>query len=164
MALIKCPECGNMISTMAKVCIHCGCPIEELNESENMKYNVILYESGLSRLDIMLYLEKELKYNTITSSNVCNNLPYMIIKNISRDSADKICQDINAIGGVAKKSKYNPGIDDDVTKVFTEELRCPHCGSTQVSTGKRGATFTMGFIGSNKTVNRCCKCGYSWQP
>lgn len=27
MALIKCPECGNMISSMANICPRCGCPI-----------------------------------------------------------------------------------------------------------------------------------------
>lgn len=28
MALIKCPECGKEISSLAKSCPHCGCPIE----------------------------------------------------------------------------------------------------------------------------------------
>ena len=28
MALVKCPECGGQISTMAKQCIHCGCEIK----------------------------------------------------------------------------------------------------------------------------------------
>ena len=32
MALIKCSECGNEISDKAKACIHCGCPIEEIDE------------------------------------------------------------------------------------------------------------------------------------
>lgn len=32
MALIKCPECGHDISSKAKVCIHCGYPIEELSD------------------------------------------------------------------------------------------------------------------------------------
>lgn len=31
MALIKCPECGKEVSDKAKVCINCGCPIQELN-------------------------------------------------------------------------------------------------------------------------------------
>ncbi len=29
-SLIKCPDCGNEVSKRAKVCIHCGCPLEEL--------------------------------------------------------------------------------------------------------------------------------------
>lgn len=29
MALIKCPECGNQISSFATACPHCGCPVEK---------------------------------------------------------------------------------------------------------------------------------------
>ena len=29
MAIIKCIDCGKDISDKAKICIHCGCPIEE---------------------------------------------------------------------------------------------------------------------------------------
>ena len=36
MALIKCPECGNNVSTSAKICPHCGFPLEEkINKNEN---------------------------------------------------------------------------------------------------------------------------------
>lgn len=43
MALIKCPECGKMVSSMAKACPNCGFPIREnletiaKEESENNK-------------------------------------------------------------------------------------------------------------------------------
>ena len=29
MALVKCSECGKQVSDQAKVCVHCGCPIEK---------------------------------------------------------------------------------------------------------------------------------------
>ncbi|MCH3909527.1 MAG: hypothetical protein LKE31_04030 [Bacilli bacterium] len=32
MALIKCPECGEMISDQSDVCIHCGYPFKRDNE------------------------------------------------------------------------------------------------------------------------------------
>lgn len=35
MALIKCPECGNEISSFAKACPNCGYPIEEVMVSYN---------------------------------------------------------------------------------------------------------------------------------
>jgi predicted nucleic-acid-binding Zn-ribbon protein len=41
---------------------------------------------------------------------------------------------------------------------------CPKCGSTAITTGARGFTLMTGFIGSNKTVNRCGKCGHTWTP
>lgn len=43
-------------------------------------------------------------------------------------------------------------------------VRCPRCGSTQITTGQRGYSLFSGFLGSNKTVNRCANCGYSWKP
>ena len=45
MALIKCPECGNQVSDKAKVCIHCGCPIEELAPSGFVKVKVSVVRS-----------------------------------------------------------------------------------------------------------------------
>lgn len=32
MALIKCPECGKEVSSLAKACIHCGYPLDEMPE------------------------------------------------------------------------------------------------------------------------------------
>lgn len=35
MALVKCPECGNMVSTKAAFCPSCGCPAKFINLMEN---------------------------------------------------------------------------------------------------------------------------------
>lgn len=43
-------------------------------------------------------------------------------------------------------------------------LKCPKCGSTAVTTGQRGFSMWTGFLGSNKTVNRCGNCAYTWTP
>lgn len=43
-------------------------------------------------------------------------------------------------------------------------VKCPRCGSTAVTAGKRGYSLITGFIGSGKTVNRCAKCGHKWKP
>lgn len=37
MALIRCNECKKEISDKAKMCIHCGCPIEEIKKQEKTK-------------------------------------------------------------------------------------------------------------------------------
>ena len=57
----------------------------------------------------------------------------------------------------------------DKTRQRVEEekkntVKCPKCGSTQITTGQRGYSLITGFLGSNKTVNRCANCGYSWKP
>lgn len=42
MALIKCPECGKEISNKAKMCIHCGYPIDNKTNQKEKKYAVYL--------------------------------------------------------------------------------------------------------------------------
>ena len=42
--------------------------------------------------------------------------------------------------------------------------KCPRCGSKHIVTGSRGFSLLTGFIGANKTVNRCANCGYSYYP
>lgn len=49
-------------------------------------------------------------------------------------------------------------------KEFSNQPRCPKCGSTAISTGARGVNYLWGFIGASKTVNRCSNCGYTWKP
>lgn len=44
------------------------------------------------------------------------------------------------------------------------QVKCPRCGSTQITTGQRGYSFLTGFLGSNKVVNRCAACGHTWKP
>lgn len=46
----------------------------------------------------------------------------------------------------------------------SNQITCPRCGSTNVSTGARGYSLVTGFIGAGKTVNRCGKCGHKWKP
>ena len=36
MAIIQCPECGNNVSDMAKICIHCGFPISSLKPKQGL--------------------------------------------------------------------------------------------------------------------------------
>lgn len=51
-----------------------------------------------------------------------------------------------------------------ISSISKNTVRCPKCGSTAISTGQRGYSLLTGFLGSNKTVNRCAKCGYKWEP
>lgn len=40
MALIKCPDCGKEISSRAKSCPNCGCPIAEANSEGEVKIKI----------------------------------------------------------------------------------------------------------------------------
>lgn len=46
MPLIKCPECNREISSLAKACPHCGCPIEEMKTDGIVKIKMPNIELG----------------------------------------------------------------------------------------------------------------------
>jgi DNA-directed RNA polymerase subunit M/transcription elongation factor TFIIS len=43
-------------------------------------------------------------------------------------------------------------------------VRCPRCGSANITAGQRGYSLLTGFVGSGSTVNRCANCGHKWKP
>ncbi len=43
-------------------------------------------------------------------------------------------------------------------------VRCPKCGSPNITAGQRGYSLLTGFVGSGSTVNRCANCGHKWKP
>ena len=49
MALIKCPECGKEVSTAAKICPHCGFPMEFRNETKTDENTISLYTFSLQK-------------------------------------------------------------------------------------------------------------------
>lgn len=46
----------------------------------------------------------------------------------------------------------------------SNQITCPKCGSTNITSGTRGFTLTTGFLGSGNHRNVCTKCGYKWKP
>jgi RNase P subunit RPR2 len=55
--------------------------------------------------------------------------------------------------------KYHPS-----KKENSNQVHCPKCKSTLITTGARGVNQFLGFIGASRTVNRCANCGYTWKP
>jgi DNA-directed RNA polymerase subunit RPC12/RpoP len=45
-----------------------------------------------------------------------------------------------------------------------DSIKCPKCGSTQLSANKKGWTMTTGMIGSSKILITCLKCGKQFKP
>jgi hypothetical protein len=54
--------------------------------------------------------------------------------------------------------------EQEYKEAHPNAIQCPKCGSFSVSTTARGVSMFWGFIGANKTVNRCGNCGYTWKP
>lgn len=54
--------------------------------------------------------------------------------------------------------------EEERKKADESKPRCPKCGSTSIAAGQKGYSILTGFLGSNKTVNRCSNCGHTWKP
>lgn len=92
---------------------------------------------------------------------------YSIIGRISQDpsffEAMMQLKEDNIIEYQSRMAQFRTqveGQEDDKEDV----LKCPKCGSTNISTGARGVNFFWGFLGADKTVNRCGNCGHTWKP
>lgn len=185
MALIKCPECGReKVSDSAIQCPECGFGIKEyfqnINHSTNNKSrNLILegyvnnsyYRKNRVEVDISANAISILPPEERKHRFVSLNCPSLLAECITQNTAEEIAEYFKKFGCKVKIEKTsNPISQKQEEKIIdflnkqNAPIRCPKCGSNSVSIGQRGFTITTGFIGSNKTVNRCGKCGYKWQP
>ena len=163
MALIKCPECGKEVSDKAPACIHCGYPLNNNISQPDTLYNVILEVPGPNKAKLNIALRNIRTLSLVEAKNIIDSAPCVIKENISLSEAQQIQKDFAEIMAGVKiiaadgSSSIESPYDKDV-------VYCPRCGSTQITTGQRGYSFLTGFLGSNKAVNRCAKCGHTWEP
>lgn len=172
MALINCPECNRQISNFAKSCPHCGFPLD--NDNFCRGYDVIIthIQGQDNVLRTIRFLRNTKKLGLAEAKKITDTLPQKIFTNISAQNAEKIKNTLIQFGNnidiiETTSSHDNQEGNANISNYFIAEskpLTCPRCGSTAITTGQRGYSFLTGFLGSNKTVNRCGKCGYSWKP
>lgn len=77
MALIKCKECGQMISDKASACPHCGCPVSKVKICEECGES--LPENATECPNCGCPIEKETddrQEGSVTSSNLSDNMGY----------------------------------------------------------------------------------------
>lgn len=172
MSLITCPDCGKSISNRAPACIFCGCPVVK----SEMFYDVVLenvnshgknakYKTRFSVLMIRITGEKSLLYD-----DAIYEPGRVLIEGISQKNAEGLktaMEEIGYIVSLRETDTVNTENNERVAStlpLYIGPVCCPHCRSTSVTTGPRGYSLLTGFIGSSKTVNRCAKCGYKWEP
>lgn len=152
MALIKCPECGKEISDQSVCCVNCGYPLQKANTNcivngekinlANVKEKIDCLEPNdeVSKMKIAIDLKNDIEgIDLVTAAHL----------------VDEICKT-----GIVPEFYDNTSVE----KACNQTIKCPKCSSTQISTGSRGYSLAWGFIGAGKTVNRCAKCGYKWEP
>lgn len=167
MALIKCPECGKEVSDKASTCIHCGYPLSESTQQRPQPQTVSqpvqsVYRPVASR---GFYVYSAHDGNVHLECGKCETVIKLAGKYFSYMSSDKCIS--NTLIRCPHCANESPAGSTFIAKkkpVVVEKLKCPRCGSTLVTTGSRGVSFWTGLWGSNKTVNRCGKCGHTWEP
>ena len=152
MALINCPECGKEVSSKSKQCIHCGFPFTEnkICIIENREFDLSdikdkIINTNIKSDDVKLEIARELWHR---------------IGVISKNGALKLIEIIDETKEVPKT--FDASFKRNM--VIDSQVRCPKCSSAQIVTGQRGYSIVWGFIGSNKTMNRCANCGHKWEP
>ncbi len=170
--LIKCPECNKEISDKSSVCIHCGFPIASQVQKENIEdtYDIYLIDYD-HKHKTMIYtlLIKYLDKSYSEVSSLLSNMPCIIKSNLSyKERSEEIVKlsQVPILKTIVVKKGESIYTNEDYLKYQNDKntIKCPKCGSTAVTTGQRGFTITTGFLGSNKTMNRCAKCGHKWYP
>lgn len=173
MALIICPECGGKISDQADKCIHCGYPLKKINKISlkcDKENNMYVYKNNLYNLtELVNYL----KNNTFAEYEM--DLPTW---KEARLILRRICPDISEGDRLINYIKTNRSIPDKELKnttnnihysstprpsTPTNQVRCPKCGSTSITTEEQGYGL-FGWIGASQKKNLCQKCGYKWWP
>lgn len=136
MSLINCPECEKEISDKSEKCIHCGYPI---------RVTPFIHEL-INGVDVDLCFLQD------------NSLSQVKKINLIREKSG--CDLITAKDIVLK---YCPSQAQQPTEDLNK-VKCPKCGSTNITAGQRGHSLVWGFAGSGSTVNRCANCGHKWKP
>lgn len=185
MSLINCPECNHEISDKAKYCIHCGYPLSEATNDQYTanvkcpycdKENYVVTEKGKHYgnccPDCVVRFENWYRFAKGATCKTCGERGYRVVEDTTNYFGFR-CKNCNTLkisierdeNGVFKGLDYRGREPEPVLGVPDKsKVRCPKCSSTQITTGSRGYSLAWGFIGAGKTVNRCAKCGHSWQP
>lgn len=168
MALIKCPECGKEISDKSSVCIHCGFPLKSQLEKECSENICVVNGIPFNFTEIIEDVNNFYKNSSNPSIIEKSNLGLILNRKIRQLTG------INDVAGATLASKiislksipesFNSSDFPDPLSFDKTKVCCPRCGSTSITTGARGINWTLGLIGASKTVNRCAKCGHTWQP
>lgn len=154
MALIKCPECGKEISDKSDNCIHCGFPLTKT------KNKICVINGKEYDLSFVLDFYKDHPDEKVKLIGTFRRITNCGLKD-AKDVIDKILETNEIPKVLILKQQESSKPKEESNK---NQIHCPKCNSTAVTTGARGVSWFWGTIGSSKTVNRCANCGYTWKP
>lgn len=116
MALIKCPECEMQVSDKAKICIHCGYPLEEMKLS--LSEEIVEDKKEIT----CPYCDSK----DIDSQGYCNNCGMKVIGNyvIEEETNEEQyeAQEYQEFNGIYRYTLFG-----------RQAVYCPRCGSSECS-------------------------------
>ena len=173
MALINCPECNGTVSDFASSCPHCGYPINRTRLEPGQELVDLVIDSISDNQNYKIKTIKiirEIKGMGLAEAvQFTKTIPSAILCGVNMSDAQKIQKVFSKLGCKTSIEK-SKSIDDGESEIADEyannivKLVCPRCKSTNITIITKGYGLVCCFLGSNKTVNRCCSCGYSWEP
>lgn len=172
MSLINCPECGKQISDKAISCPNCGYPINNKIEKDDCKYDIVLTKllDNCDKIKLIGTIRGIKGWGLADTKEAIDNPPVIVFNDMDYDSAvsaQKMLLKCSAESEIVKAKKQSD-VQTKENEVFknynSSTIICPCCGSSAVTTGQKGFSLFTGFLGSNKTVNRCGNCGHTWSP
>lgn len=171
MSLIQCPECGKEISDKAEQCIHCGFPLNDLKSKKLYYMTITGFKKNANKLSAELYLYQDYGISKEKAKYVIKNPGTPTIDGIFEENIVVLKQEFERLGCILEFNECKGNIANPLNEKLSRirekreaKALCPRCKSDQITSSKRGFSVVTGFIGSNKTVNRCAKCGHSWKP
>ena len=184
MALIKCIECGNEISSMAVSCPHCGCPAEyqvipqkDGNKNKFPKEWQEILDLALtskSGLEVIYEIRKATGMNLKEGSAARD----YIIEH--KTFPPQIISIINKQNGITEDNIQMTACQACNKRISNQAEVCPHCGqptgvhvcpscggtnTTVLSGGSKTTSILLwGALAANTVTSRfkCKDCGHKW--
>lgn len=141
------------------LCQCCGNPLKKMNLSQKEFLEIIKYSANLDyilaldKLKVENIIEFEAKQKSVTEYQKVYEQKENAEQELQRMRV-KMEQMQNTIDRLQSEASSN----------YRNQVRCPRCGSTQISTGQTLKRGLFGLVYNQITVNRCANCGCTWEP
>lgn len=183
MALVICPECKKQMSQHAEICLNCGFPIQKFMTENNMNDETKAFVcpkcADTYDFEGVINLKCMFCNTTLVQTDISREELFRLACNISdeefRSKAIELAKKFgnNQFDEKAYKETKLKKKQLDLRLMNSSNIsqsqqqnipKCPKCGSTAITATQKGYSLLTGFLGSNKTVNRCANCGHTWKP
>lgn len=151
-SFIFCTQCGKQNQADSRFCSNCGTPISSSNFTLDTTQNIntSYYQANLQMQQEAIRIQQE----------------QLLLERRKLEEAKRLAAEQKRLADI-QQQQYN------------ELAKCPRCGSTALSSNKKGygvgkaligvAVFgpvglLAGGVGANKVVATCLKCGHKFKP